>query len=464
MSINWKELELLLSELPLEGSYIQKITEHDFHSFTMHLFSKEEKSWLLYAEIATQKTRICRTDKIREKSRKNQRFVQYLKAHIVGKKIIGASQAPFDRAFTLHLRSSEEELNMVFRLFSGPSANIIITDKDNKILELMFRRPERGESEGNSLLEERRTEEGPRHFTVRDYNTPTFNEFIDASFDKAEYQDKKSDAIKSLEEKRDKEISEIEERLRKQREKERSSSHYDEDRMLADLLQSNIYAVKRGMDHITLKDWASDRDVTIALDPALNANENLDRLYQRYRKNKKANELSKEEISKLERELEEKKEYYSALLSGDPSLSKLKKAIQSKDDKPSHLRDGKPGLYAESEGWVLIIGRNAKENDAILRTEARGNDIWLHTRDFAGGYIIIKCRRDKTVPLSVLLDAASLAIHFSKARSSNKADLYYTEVKYLKRIKGAKTGLIIPTQERNLHAVLDEERIRRLLG
>ena len=464
MSINWKELELLLSELPLEGSYIQKITEHDFHSFTLHLFSKEEKSWLLYSEIATPKTRICRTDKIREKSRKNQRFVQYLKAHIIGKKITGVRQAPFDRAFTLQLKGSEEELYMIFRLFSGPSANVIITDSSMKILELMFRRPERGECEGNTLQTEERTEEGTRHFTVRDYDTPTFNEFIDSSFDKAEYQDKKSDAIRSLEDKRDKEISDIEERLRKQREKESNSSHYDEDRKLADLLQSNIYMIKRGMDHVTLRDWSNDRDVTISLDPALSANENLERFYQRYRKNKKAFELSKEEIAKLERELEERNEYYSALLSGDSSLSKLKKAIQMNENKPSHLRDGKPGLYAESEGWTLIIGRNAKENDAILRTEARGNDIWLHTRDFAGGYIIIKTRRDKTVPLSVLLDAASLAIHFSKARSSNKADLYYTEVKYLKRIKGAKIGLIIPTQERNLHAVLDEERIRRLLG
>ena len=110
------------------------------------------------------------------------------------------------------------------------------------------------------------------------------------------------------------------------------------------------------------------------------------------------------------------------------------------------------------------MGRNAKENDEILRFSTRGSDIWMHTRDFAGGYVIIKAVKDKTVPLSVLLDAASLAIHYSKAKKSGKADLYYTHVKYLKRIKGAKTGLVIPTQEKNLQAELDIERVKRLLG
>ncbi len=463
MSINWKELELILSELPLKDSYIQKITEHDFHSFTLHLFSKNEKSWLLYTEIATPKTRICRTDKIREKSKKSQRFTQYIKAHLIGKKIIDVKQAPFDRAFTMILSSSDEILKLVFRLFSGPSANIIITDKDDKILELMFRRPERGESQGNILKEEIRESEGARHFEVRPYDGDSFNSYIDKAIDKEDYREKEESAREKIAEKRDKELDELYSNLQKQKEKEKNTSGYDELKESADLLQANIYMLNKGMDRVTLKDYAKERDVTISLDPALNPAENVEKLYTRYKKDKRANELVKDEIKRVEEEIEEKKAYYENLLSADLSLSKLRKEA-GRNDKPTHLRDGKPGLYIESEGWTLIVGRNAKENDSILRSGCKGNDIWLHTRDFAGGYVIIKCRKDKTVPLSVLLDAASLAIHFSKARSSNKAELYYTEVKYLKRIKGAKTGLIIPTQERNIHGELDEERIRRMLG
>ena len=88
----------------------------------------------------------------------------------------------------------------------------------------------------------------------------------------------------------------------------------------------------------------------------------------------------------------------------------------------------------------------------------------MHTRDWAGGYIIIKAQKGKTFPLEVLLDGAYLAIFFSKARKNNRADLYYTPVKNLRRIKGAKTGLIIPTGEKNLNVELDEKRVRKLLG
>jgi predicted ribosome quality control (RQC) complex YloA/Tae2 family protein len=42
--------------------------------------------------------------------------------------------------------------------------------------------------------------------------------------------------------------------------------------------------------------------------------------------------------------------------------------------------------------------------------------------------------------------------------------LYYTHVKYLRRVKGGKTGLVLPTQEKNLQAELDAERVKRLLG
>ncbi|MPN52190.1 hypothetical protein SDC9_199846 [bioreactor metagenome] len=71
--------------------------------------------------------------------------------------------------------------------------------------------------------------------------------------------------------------------------------------------------------------------------------------------------------------------------------------------------------------------------------------------------------KNKSVPLDVLLDAANLALVFSKAKSQGKADLYYTQVKHLRRPKGGKTGLVLPTQEKNLSVVLDESRLARLL-
>ena len=201
--------------------------------------------------------------------------------------------------------------------------------------------------------------------------------------------------------------------------------------------------------------------ITIALDPSLSPNENLEKLYQRYRKDRRTRELAEEELKNTEEKLTSVKAEYDALLS-EGSVEKLRK-LDEKSETKVRTDDGKPGVRLTVHGFDLIVGRTAKENDEILRREARGSDIWMHTRDYAGAYVIIKSKKDKTVPLPVLLDAASLAIHYSKAKKNGRADLYYTFVKYLRRVKDGKTGLVIPQMEKNLSAVLDEKRVKELL-
>ena len=88
--------------------------------------------------------------------------------------------------------------------------------------------------------------------------------------------------------------------------------------------------------------------------------------------------------------------------------------------------------------------------------------MWLHARDFPGGYVFIKNRPGKTVPRDVLLDAANLAVYYSKGRKAGKADVYYTKVKYLRRAKNGPKGLVLPTQEKNIFITLDQGRLDRL--
>ena len=88
--------------------------------------------------------------------------------------------------------------------------------------------------------------------------------------------------------------------------------------------------------------------------------------------------------------------------------------------------------------------------------------MWLHTRDCPGGYVFVKYRAGKTIPLDILLDAGNLAVYFSKARKNGKADLYYTEVKHLRRAKNGPKGLVLPSHEKNLCVTLNNARLKRL--
>jgi predicted ribosome quality control (RQC) complex YloA/Tae2 family protein len=130
---------------------------------------------------------------------------------------------------------------------------------------------------------------------------------------------------------------------------------------------------------------------------------------------------------------------------------------------PARREDSKrPGLSFRRKNWLIIVGRDASENDALLRRHVKGNDLWLHARDYPGSYVFIKQQAGKTVPLDILLDAGNLAVFYSKGRNSGEGDLFYTQVKYLRRAKDGPKGLVIPTQEKNLHVKVESARLKEL--
>ena len=121
-----------------------------------------------------------------------------------------------------------------------------------------------------------------------------------------------------------------------------------------------------------------------------------------------------------------------------------------------------PGLDFTINGWHILVGRTASENDELLRRHVKGQDWWLHTRDWPGGYVFIKNQNGKSVPLDILLDAGNLALFYSKGRKDGKGDLYYTQVKHLRRAKNAPKGTVLPSNEKNLSITLDKERLKRI--
>jgi len=163
---------------------------------------------------------------------------------------------------------------------------------------------------------------------------------------------------------------------------------------------------------------------------------------------------SKNEIAKLDAD------YEQVVTESNPIA--IQQLLRKQNKPKQQIKKEHPGLVYEIEGWRILVGRTAGENDELLRHHVKGFDLWLHTRDWAGGYVFIKNRPGKTVPLDILLNAGNLAVYYSKARKAQTADLYYTQVKYLRRAKNAPKGTVLPTNEKNLTISLDQERLRKM--
>jgi len=202
----------------------------------------------------------------------------------------------------------------------------------------------------------------------------------------------------------------------------------------------------------------------IKLDPQKSPAAQAEFYYEQYGKAKKGLADIQTEIQAGERELQAIEQKLDALLTEDNPLvlAKLLKTGGAKTT-PATAQDKKrPGLSFRRGDWLIMVGRDAAENDALLRRHVKGGDLWLHARDFPGSYVFIKQRSGKTFPLDIMLDAGNLAIFYSKGRNNAEGDLFYTPVKYLRRAKNGPKGLVIPTQEKNLHVKLDQGRLREL--
>ncbi len=462
MSLNWREIELILSELPLEGSMIQKSYQIGFNGLLFELFHPQERSWLLYVEVGTPSARLHRlSETVKDKKTpKLQRFIQFMRAHIEGARIVGFEQQTEDRLVTLNLAKRESSFKLILRFYSGPKANVIITDENYQILELLFRRPNQNEVAGQLLVIEARPPS--KSFEVRPYLAETpFNEFIEEYYKRGQPEERQ-ELILQLEKMRENELATLANRVRQTAERLKRSKDYDAYRHSGDLLTTYPTPLERDQEWVEVEDWLQEGSkVTISVDPNLSLGENIESYYRKYSRLKATHDKGLGTQEALERLLKEREEYYAKLLiSSDETL---KKALK-REPKAKVTAEKQVGLTFRSGIFTLLVGRNAKENEALLRRSVRGNDWWMHTRDYSGGYVFIKSIRGKTIPLETLLDAGNLALHDSKGRSGGRGDLYYTQVKYLKRPKGGKAGLVLPMQAKNITIRLDEERLRRLFS
>ena len=85
----------------------------------------------------------------------------------------------------------------------------------------------------------------------------------------------------------------------------------------------------------------------------------------------------------------------------------------------------------------------------------------MHTKNIPGSHVIIKCA-GKEVPDNTLLEAATLAAYFSKARLSSQVPVDYTMKKHVKKPSGSKPGMVIYETNSTIYVTPTEELVVKL--
>jgi predicted ribosome quality control (RQC) complex YloA/Tae2 family protein len=246
----------------------------------------------------------------------------------------------------------------------------------------------------------------------------------------------------------------------------------EEHKRLGDLLLANISNAVRVGDKVKLTDYYAEGAPAIELE--LDANTSLQEAagasFVRYSKSKRAIEEIGTRLIEIERQLTELANKQTKLqeaiagrdeeaLAGFQDPKEKKTAAQKKQDKSRSL----PGMrrYISSDGYEVIMGRTARDNDRLTFREARPNDLWLHAGDYPGSHVIVRNSSRKEIPHRTIVEAAQLAAKFSQASKDAKVNIHYTRRKFLSKPKGAAPGLVRMSSFRSI-TVEPAENIERM--
>lgn len=468
MSLNHREIDLVLSELNVVGSQIQRIVQPTYDTLVLSLYKPGNPVDLLVC-LSHGACRIHATTVPAPKSAKPLRFAELLKSRIRNGRIQSIRQLGAERIVRMDIRVSADSAGPDFiryrlyaRLWSG-AANLILTDDSGTIVDALARKPKRGEVSGGTYRPEEAIaiEPSSKPFEIRDLPGPgTFNERVDRLYALRRGELSRDHLLVKVREWFSRRIALLEARAAELGRTEEEYADAERLRELGDILMGSVGTGSVESGYLETEDFFRGGVVRIRIDSKKSLVENAQTYYERYRK-------AESGLADVRVERREILRRIAALTTEAERLETeenpfVLRAFLARRRATAAAKRPYPGISLERDGWILLVGRSAKENDELLRRYVRGNDLWLHVRDQPGSYVFIKNRPGQSVPLEILLDAGNLALYYSKKRKSGQGDLYYTRVKYLRRVKDGPKGLVIPTQEKNLHVIVEENRIRSL--
>ncbi|ANU27927.1 Rqc2 family fibronectin-binding protein [Planococcus versutus] len=263
------------------------------------------------------------------------------------------------------------------------------------------------------------------------------------------------------------EIAKLKLKLKKLKKEQDQAEKRDVLQLNGELIMANLHRIKKGMKEIEVDNYYNDEKVTIALDPRKTPIDNSQRYYSRYQKAKIAVVKTQEQINKTIEDIE----YFETLMSqvqqaGISDIEEIReelaeqgfmKAQKSKKKK----KPTKPTVeaYVSSAGTAISVGKNNKQNDYVTFKVATKSDTWLHTKDIPGSHVII---HDNDPDEETILEAATIAAYFSKARGSSSVPVDYTEARHVKKPNGSKPGFVTYFEQKTVFVTPDEELVIKL--
>ena len=230
----------------------------------------------------------------------------------------------------------------------------------------------------------------------------------------------------------------------------RDTENRDKYRIYGELINTYGYGLEPNAKHLECLNYYTNENIMIPLDNTKTPQENAQKYFDKYNKQKRTFEALTALIQETQDEvlyLESVSNALDIALSED-DLTQIKEEliqagyVRRKFTKQKVKITSKPFHYISSDGYHMYVGKNNIQNEELTFHFANGNDWWFHAKGCPGSHVIVKTNGDE-LPDRTFEEAGKLAAYYSKNRGNEKVEIDYIEKKYVKKPSGGKPGFVV---------------------
>ena len=293
---------------------------------------------------------------------------------------------------------------------------------------------------------------------------------LDAYFYERDRRDRMNQRASSMAHTLKNHIERCEKKIAIQNEALESAARMEEYRQKGELIQANLYRLKKGEPVATVDNYYSENcePIDIPMDVSLSPAQNAQRYFKLYQKARGARTLAAEQKAKAEQELEylEQMEDDLRKCTDAAGLAELRAMLEKSGHvkkpvtkmKPRKEAPSQPMKFLSCDGIEIEVGKNALQNER-LTMGAKGDETWLHAQKMPGSHVLI---HSTDVPETTLMEAAMLAAYYSKGVRSAQVPIDATLRRYIKKPGGTPAGFVIYTHQRTLYITPDESAVKKI--
>ncbi len=219
--------------------------------------------------------------------------------------------------------------------------------------------------------------------------------------------------------------------------------------VLGDMIMAYMHKIPEGATSIDLPHFDTNEVITIPLKSQLTPQKNAERYYRKSKNQKKERKVLKANLQQKSAELEVVNDHLSFLEDCD-SLKELRAYIKEHGLIKKTQQPQTEDLFKvfHCQGFSILVGKNAANNDLLTQRHAHKDDLWMHAKDVKGSHVVVKHQAGRPIPEPVIERAAQLAAYYSKRKQDNLCPVAYTPKKHVRKPKGAAPGQVVVEKEK----------------